>query len=66
MNGKELFEKAVQKYQNLKVLFMSGYTDDIIAHRGVLGEGIQFIQKPFSVNGLTAKVREVLDNNGPA
>ena len=66
MNGKELFEKAVQTYQHLKVLFMSGYTDDIISHRGVLGDGIQFIQKPFSVNGLTAKVREVLDNNGAA
>lgn len=65
MNGKELYEKAVQKYQELKVLFMSGYTDDIIAHRGVLSEGIQLLQKPFSVKGLAAKVREVL-NNGRA
>lgn len=63
MNGKELYEKAVQKYKDLKVLFMSGYTDDIIAHRGVLSDGIQLIQKPFSVDGLAAKVREVLDNN---
>ncbi|WP_083927859.1 PAS domain S-box protein [Desulfobacter curvatus] len=66
MNGKELYEKAVQKYKDLKVLFMSGYTDDIIAHRGVLSDGIQLIQKPFSVNGLAAKVREVLDNNTAA
>ncbi|WP_020586064.1 GAF domain-containing protein [Desulfobacter curvatus] len=64
MNGKELYDKAVQKYQDLKVLFMSGYTDDIIADRGVLSEGIQLLQKPFSVNGLASKVREVLDNNG--
>nr|WP_321403273.1 PAS domain S-box protein [uncultured Desulfobacter sp.] len=62
MDGKALYEKAVQKYQGLKVLYMSGYTDDIIAHRGVLSEGIQLVQKPFSVNGLAAKVREVLDS----
>jgi PAS domain S-box-containing protein len=66
MNGKELYEKAVQKNQDLKVLFMSGYTDDIIAHRGVLSDGIQLLEKPFSVNGLAAKVRKVLDNNGTA
>ena len=61
MNGKVLYEKAVQKHQDLKVLFMSGYTDDIIAHRGVLSEGIQLLQKPFSVKGLASKVRQVLD-----
>ena len=41
---------------------MSGYTDNVIAHHGILDEGIQFIQKPFSIQALTAKIREVLDN----
>lgn len=63
MNGKELYQRAARRNQHLKVLYMSGYTDDIIAHRGVLKKGIQLIQKPFSVEGLAAKVREVLDNN---
>jgi two-component system, cell cycle sensor histidine kinase and response regulator CckA len=40
---------------------MSGYTANVIAHRGVLPEGIHFIQKPFSIAALAAKVREVLD-----
>ncbi len=62
MNGQELYQMAVQRHQHLRVLYMSGYTDDIIAHRGVLKKGIQLIQKPFSVDGLAAKVREVLDD----
>ena len=61
MNGKEVFEIAVREYPHLKVLYMSGYTDNVIAHRGVLDEGINFIQKPFSVSNLGSKVREVLD-----
>jgi len=40
---------------------MSGYTADIIAHHGVLAEGVYFIQKPFSIKSLAAKVREALD-----
>jgi len=61
MNGRELYEKASEIFPSMKVLYMSGYTDNVIAHRGVLDEGVQFIQKPFTVNGLAAKVREVLD-----
>ncbi len=61
LNGRQLYEKAAQKYPNLKVLYMSGYTDDVIAQRGVLEEGLPFIQKPFSTQALAAKVREVLD-----
>jgi len=61
MNGKELFNLAVEKLPKLKVLYMSGYTSNVIAHSGVLDEGIAFIQKPFAVQDLAAKVREVLD-----
>jgi DNA-binding response OmpR family regulator len=40
---------------------MSGYTDDVIAHHGILEEGVDFIQKPFSINILTDRLRKVLD-----
>ncbi|MDM8521864.1 PAS domain S-box protein [Desulfococcaceae bacterium HSG8] len=63
MNGKELFAKAAEKYPGLKVLYMSGYTGNVIAQCGVLDEGIAFIQKPFSVKAMAAKVREVLDSD---
>ena len=58
---KELYMKAVELHPDTRVLFMSGYTDDVIAHRGILDEGVNFIQKPFTVRGLTTKIREVLD-----
>ena len=48
-------------YPNLKWLFMSGYTANVIAHHGVLDEGVNFIQKPFSKQELSVKVRQVLD-----
>ncbi len=63
MNGRELFNRAAEKRPSLKVLYMSGYTDNVIAHRGVLDEGVQFIQKPFTVQGLSTKVREVLEQD---
>jgi hypothetical protein len=44
---------------------MSGYTADVIAHRGVLDEGIHFIQKPFSTESMAIKVREALDRPFP-
>ena len=62
MNGRDLFDKVAEKYPDTKVLYMSGYTDNTIAHRGVLDEGTAFIQKPFNVQALAAKVREVLDD----
>lgn len=61
MNGKELFAQAVNQIPNLKVLYMSGYTDDIIVNHGVLEEGVPLIQKPFSANALSSKVRTILD-----
>ncbi|MGB3221403.1 MAG: response regulator [Desulforhopalus sp.] len=61
MNGRDLAEKLEPIVPNLKCLFMSGYTADVIAHHSVLDEGVHFIQKPFSLKDLTAKVRETLD-----
>ncbi|MFZ5769895.1 MAG: PAS domain S-box protein [Thermodesulfobacteriota bacterium] len=60
MSGRELFDRLAGRYPEMKVLYMSGYTDNVIAHRGVLEAGVNFIQKPFTVNGLLAKVRKVL------
>jgi CheY-like chemotaxis protein len=61
MNGRDLANNLLANYPQLKCLFMSGYTSDIITHRGVLEEGVNFIQKPFTLPGLASKVREVLD-----
>ncbi len=60
MNGKELSERLKILRPNLKVLFTSGYTTDVIGKRGVLDYDVAYIQKPFSHNGLAEKVREVL------
>jgi DNA-binding NtrC family response regulator len=60
MNGKEVYNRAIKKCPNLKVLYMFGYTDNVIAHRGVLDENINYIQRPFSVHSLGSKVRDVL------
>jgi len=60
MNGRELVKNVLSSHPNLKRLFMSGYTANVIAHHGVLDEGVNFIQKPFSREQLGAKVREAL------
>ena len=60
MNGKRLFQWISRISPDVKVLYMSGYTDDVIAHHGVIDPGVQFIQKPFSMKDLAAKVREAL------
>ena len=60
MNGRELTELIQRMRPGTKSLFMSGYTANVIAHHGVLDEGVQFIQKPFSRQDLAAKVRAVL------
>ena len=60
MNGRDLSQNLLSFYPDLKRLFMSGYPADIIAHHGVLDEGVYFIQKPFSIQDLAAKVREAL------
>ena len=60
MSGRELRDKLLLTRPELKVLFMSGYTSNIIAHHGVLEEGMQFIQKPFSMSLLAAKVSKLI------
>jgi len=62
MNGKELARKIQEIRSGTRVLFMSGYTTDVIAHHGVLDAGVHFIQKPISKKGLSVKVREALFN----
>ena len=61
MNGRSLAAALLPLYPSMKQLFMSGYTADVIAPRGILEEGVQYIQKPFALAALAAKVREVLD-----
>jgi len=61
MNGRQLAERLLAARPGLKCLFMSGYTANAIAHRGVLDEGVQFLSKPFSREDLARKVRGVLD-----
>ena len=61
MNGRNLANNILACCPGLKILFMSGYTADVIAHHGVLDEGVNFIQKPFSRQALSMKIRDVLD-----
>ncbi len=60
-NGRELYESMVASQAGLKVLYMSGYTDNSIVHRGLLEEGIPFLHKPFERESLAAKVRQALE-----
>ncbi len=62
MNGKELSGRLLSVHPNLKCLFMSGYTADIITHQGVVEKGVDFIQKPFSIYDFSSKIREILNN----
>jgi PAS domain S-box-containing protein len=61
MSGRDLAEQITPLRPEMKVLYMSGYTDDAIVHHGVLEEGTAFIAKPFSIDALARKLREVLD-----
>lgn len=63
MNGRDPARNLLSLYPSIKRLFMSGYTANVIAHHGVLDEGVQFIQKPFAKQDLATKVREVLDED---
>jgi PAS domain S-box-containing protein len=60
MNGRELADFVQSLHPRIKILFMSGYTANVIAHRGVLDEGVNFMQKPFSLHDLAGDVRKAL------
>ncbi|HSQ15314.1 MAG TPA: ATP-binding protein, partial [Candidatus Binatia bacterium] len=61
MNGSELATQLVLHHPELKVLFTSGYTEDVISHHGVLAEGVSFIGKPYTPSALARKVREIIE-----
>ena len=63
MSGRELMEHVLAVRTNLRVLFMSGYTDDAIVRHGLLDEKLNFLQKPFDFVTVARKVREVLDSD---
>jgi CheY-like chemotaxis protein len=62
MSGKELYDQIRMRPTDVKVLFISGYTDDALVDLGVLDDQLSFLEKPFSPAKLSQKVREVLDS----
>ena len=61
MNGRELAQRISEIRPNVKILYMSGYTENVIGHNGTLEPGVRLLQKPFNLRDLKNKVREVLD-----
>ena len=61
MTGRDLADALVAQRPTMRVLYMSGYTDDAVIRHGVLEEGMPYLQKPFTPNALALKVRQVLD-----
>jgi FixJ family two-component response regulator len=61
MSGLQLAQQLTKARPKMKVLFLSGYTDDAIVHHGIIDSDIPFLQKPFSSEGLANKVRDLLD-----
>ena len=60
MNGRSLVEALVARRPGIKALYMSGYSDDVISHQGLVEDGIPFISKPFRPSELASKVRSLL------
>ena len=66
MNGRMLAEKLASVRPDTKVLYVSGYTENVIAHRGALYPGTSFLQKPFTKEALSRKIRQLLDDRDNA
>jgi len=63
MDGRELTRRLKELRPDLKTLFMSGYTANVIAHHGVLEAGVHFMEKPFSLKSLNESVRKALEDD---
>jgi len=62
MNGRDLYERITKLREGVRVLFTSGYTDDVIARHGILERGFHFLQKPFDTASLLREVRDALES----
>jgi FixJ family two-component response regulator len=65
LGGRELADRLLSASPGMRVLFMSGYTDDAIVRHGIMEEGVPFLQKPFTPDALGRKVREVISSPAP-
>ncbi len=65
MSGRVMAEWLKALYPELRILFTSGYADDIVGHQGVLEAGVAFLAKPYTPSSLACKVREMLDHPAP-
>jgi YesN/AraC family two-component response regulator len=61
MNGRQLADEALKRRPDLKLIYTTGFTRNAVVHNGVLDHGVNFLAKPFSVERLALKIREVLD-----
>jgi len=61
LNGRQLAQEILASKPDLKVIYMSGYTDDVLLNTGALGPGMSFLRKPLQLDRVTALIREVLD-----
>jgi two-component system, cell cycle sensor histidine kinase and response regulator CckA len=66
LSGREVATQIAEQRRDVKVLYISGYTDDSVFRHGVLEGGVAFLQKPFNLKALAQKIREVLDGQPAA